>query len=169
MFSAALPAILTRAAIDVIDFLETDQGKETLQKLRTNVESFRRAFGILPGIQLEGDARFSPIIHLRLTTPSLPNGIGTDDEAVYTDEEVEMEQRRDLESQMQDVVNQMLNDHEVVVARAKYVENYEHNLPQPSVRIYMSPEFSTEEVTIMAKQLRRVVSDVFRLPNTDNP
>lgn len=138
VFSAALPAMLTVCSLEALSRLS--QAPKSLQQLRENSQAFRRGFGEIQGLRLQGDPQV-PMAHLRLDTQ---------------EEDCD---RMEQEEIMQAIVDAALAKG-LLVSRAKYVLEFERDPPPPSVRINLSALLSTQETEEAGKTLRAAILHV---------
>ena len=145
-FSASMPAILAVAARDVINSLYQDPAK-ILSPLRHNTKAMHDQLSKISGINVEGDL-ISPIIHISLAPTTLTkrksNGEWT---------------REDVEIALQDLVDEALKGG-LLLTRAQYVDEYEHLLPNPSIRLCVSALHSDKDIAKCVKVIGSAVQRV---------
>ncbi|XP_041356740.1 serine palmitoyltransferase 1-like isoform X2 [Gigantopelta aegis] len=121
-FSASLPPMLASAAAQALSIIENNPNM--LAKLRENCELMHEGLSKIENIQVVGEP-ISPIKHLRLTEPT---------------------DTRDIDMRtLQMVVDETMSEG-VAVTLARYLDNEEHLLPQPSIRISVNSKLSREDI-----------------------
>lgn len=146
VYSASLPPLLSQAALQAIitleenpQFLRQLEEKSTLvyesknEKFSFFIFMFRiklifkitkkKGLSKLPGIKISGQKGI-PVLHLRL--------------------EKNLSDRLDAEEILQDIVDEAL-EQGLLLTRAKYAQE-ERKMPPPSIRIYVSNLFSSEQL-----------------------
>ncbi|KAJ1913506.1 serine palmitoyltransferase component [Mycoemilia scoparia] len=145
-FSASMPAILSVASSDVIGILSKNP-ESLLAPLRRNTKLMHEQLSKISGINVEGHQE-SPIIHVSISPTALTkrksNGEWT---------------RGDVENALQDLVDEALKNG-VLLTRAQYVDDHEHLLPNPSIRICVSAQHSEKDIAKCAKVISNAVQRV---------
>lgn len=121
-FSASLPPMLVAGAIQSFNILEGDPG--LLVRLREKCVKIHEGLTRIDGMKVRGDP-IAPIKHLYLSEPS-------------TD--------RDLDNHtLQKIADQALSMG-VALTPARYLEQEEHDLPLPSIRVAVNVKLTDEEI-----------------------
>ncbi|EGF82407.1 hypothetical protein BATDEDRAFT_9831 [Batrachochytrium dendrobatidis JAM81] len=145
-FSASLPAILAVGAIEALNELETQP--EVLGRLAENTNILKSKLQKIGGefVLNVSSAPGSPVIHLQLQSGS---------------------NRQENDRILQEIVDLALKDG-ILVTRAKYVYNQEHNPPPPSIRIIVSAGFTAREVERCGVVICDAVKRVFKQYRLDS-
>ncbi|KAI9594108.1 serine palmitoyltransferase [Syncephalis fuscata] len=131
-FSASLPAIMTKAAIQAIQRAQNEP--ERLELLKSNIGTFHDTFGDSEYFELVGDAK-SPITHLRLRKRESPISRARQDTLFR-------------------VIEEKMSDSGFLVRRALYVEFQERALPAPSLRLCVTAGHTADQLRNAASVLR---------------
>ena len=138
-FSAALPAMLARSAIESLHVLE--EAPEILDKLRKNVETFRNIIcSKARDFEVLGDVE-SPLLHLRFRAP--------------------VDSREKEELLLQAVVQFAARD-SVLITRSKFVWDQEMKLSRPSIRVCISAQHTAREMERAAAAIQKAFKQVSR-------
>ncbi|KAJ2777178.1 serine palmitoyltransferase component [Coemansia javaensis] len=146
-FSASMPGILTVAAADAIQALETNPD-EYLSALRENATLLRTLLKRIPNLQVDGAAT-SPLIHIRLAPEALVRMRRTG--GTWTKEDIDRVLIEMTEEAQKDGV---------LLTRATYVDEHERILPNPSIRICVSAAHTRKEIEKCASAVKSAVSRV---------
>ncbi|OXG96102.1 serine palmitoyltransferase [Cryptococcus neoformans A2-102-5] len=149
VFSASLPSLLATTATHAVNVLASQP--QLMSALQTNIAIFRQQLARLEPSE-EGDKpnkdaiisipshTSSALIHIFLLNPP-PT----------------MEEEETL---LQDVVDEALNSHGVLVTRARRLRGQEIFAPEPSLKIYISAVWSKKEVEKAGQGLRSALVKV---------
>ncbi|PVD22741.1 hypothetical protein C0Q70_15997 [Pomacea canaliculata] len=121
-FSASQPPMVAVAATTALKLME--KNPHLLLTLRENCQRVHEAVKQIDGVEVRGDP-ISPIQHLQLTEPAAD---------------------RDLDLRMLQMVQDMSISQGVAITVARYLENEEHLLPQPSIRLSVSAHLTAEDI-----------------------
>ncbi|KAJ1813804.1 serine palmitoyltransferase component [Coemansia sp. RSA 2598] len=146
-FSASMPSILTVAASDAIQALESNPDNY-LSGMRENTALLRTLLKRIPGLQVDGDSE-SPLIHIRLTPETLVRmkrfgGAWTNDDIKRVLIELSDESQKDG----------------VLFTMSQYVDEHERLLPNPSIRICVSAAHTRKEIEKCAHAVKSAVSRI---------
>jgi serine palmitoyltransferase len=145
-FSASLPAMLTVASLEAINFLESNENN--VLKLAKNSEIMWKILDKNSSIfELTGEAG-SPIFHIRIKDP-LANRV---DEEIVLQEVVEM---------VFELFMQVAREG-ILLTRAKYVVAQERVCPRASIKVSVSAGFTVREIERTANVICDSVKRVFR-------
>ncbi|XP_071522645.1 serine palmitoyltransferase 1 [Panulirus ornatus] len=137
-FSASLPPMLAAACIKVIDILEAE-GADMVLELQDKCQQMQKELARLPAkVMVSGD-NISPVKHLRLAEPS-------------GDREAD-------ESILQKIVEKVEN-YGVALTVASYLWEKEANPPEPSIRITVNKDLTTEEIRTATEAIQKAIKDV---------
>jgi serine palmitoyltransferase len=114
--------MLATAAIESLHLI--DQQPSMLVQLRENCEKIQEKLKEISGVLIVGEG-LSPIKHVRLAEPS-------------TD--------RDFDVQTLQKVADLSRENKVAVTLARYLNEEEHKLPVPSIRISVNNSLSEDEI-----------------------
>ncbi|KAK7100678.1 serine palmitoyltransferase 1-like [Littorina saxatilis] len=121
-FSASQPPMVAVAASKAMELMQNNP--VMLVKLRENCERVHKAIKDIEGVEVRGSP-LSPVIHLQLSEPAAD---------------------RDLDMKTLLMVQDKAISQGVAITPARYLDNEEHLLPQPSIRLSVSSQLSEEEI-----------------------
>lgn len=137
-FSASLPPMLATAAIESLRLIDEKPGM--LVELRENCEKIHSKLSDINGTVIVGEP-ISPVKHIRLAEPS-------------TD--------RDFDVQTLQKIADLSRDNKVAVTLARYLEEEEHKLPLPSIRISVNNQLLDEEIdtvfTTLSEAFQKIIT-----------
>jgi len=136
VYSCSLPPLLAAVSITALDII--DAQPQLLERLHKNTATLYKGLSSMANIDLTSQPS-SPVIHLRLRS-------GPSD-------------RLQNETILQNIVDEALNGG-VFLTRARYVHNYEHNLPSPSIRIAVSGALTDQHLQTAVAVIRSAVDKV---------
>eukprot|EP01116_Phalansterium_solitarium_P020533 TRINITY_DN6097_c0_g1_i1.p1 TRINITY_DN6097_c0_g1~~TRINITY_DN6097_c0_g1_i1.p1 ORF type:complete len:526 (-),score=203.93 TRINITY_DN6097_c0_g1_i1:203-1780(-) len=141
VYSASLPALLTRAATTGFDML--DEQPQLVDRLRNNTAALHKGLSAIDGMRVVSWAQ-SPVVLLTL------------DESTGT--------RLGDETLLQAIVDKALES-KVLLTRAKFVAVQEKFLAPPAIRIFSSAVFTDEHIRTALKVIKAAADEV--LPKRD--
>ncbi|KAK2148894.1 hypothetical protein LSH36_476g00006 [Paralvinella palmiformis] len=121
-FSASTPPMLTTAAIKALSILQ--ENPELLTKLHDNIRYIYEKLSKINGLRVMGET-VSPMLFLQLAGPS---------------------DNRELDKAILRKIVQKAEEQGVVLILAAYLEEEEHTLPPPSIRISVSAELTHNDI-----------------------
>ncbi|KAJ8306164.1 hypothetical protein KUTeg_016709 [Tegillarca granosa] len=132
-FSASLPPMLATAAEQALSIIENNHN--ILEDLRENCKKVHDKLSKINGMMVLGES-ISPIKHFRLAD------IGED---------------RDLDMK---TLQKIVDENGVALTLARYLENEEHLLPVPSIRISVNCQLTDKEIDDSMKTISRACDTV---------
>ncbi|KAJ1864100.1 serine palmitoyltransferase component [Coemansia sp. RSA 2703] len=146
-FSASMPGILTVAASDAIQLLETNPDNY-LVGMRENAILLRSLLKRIPGLQVEGH-NDSPLIHIRLTPETLVRMKRSGGAWTNTD----------IDRVLIELTEEVQKDG-VLLTPSRYVDEHERLLPNSSIRICVSSAHTRKEIEKCAHAVKSAVSRI---------
>ncbi|XP_043916254.1 serine palmitoyltransferase 1, partial [Protopterus annectens] len=129
-FSASLPPMLARAAIEGLNIMEDEP--DIFQILRKKCQHIHKALKGISGLKVVGES-ISPAFHLQLA-----RSLGSRESDVRL---------------LQDIVEYCMT-RKVALTQARYLEKEEKNLPPPSIRVVVTVEQSEEDLDLAASLIK---------------
>lgn len=141
IFSASPPCFNAVAASKAIEIVTKD-GEERCKKLRENTLLARNELKAVQGFEVLGDET-SPIIHLRLTNP----------QTIHEEDIL-----------LQNICEKCLEEQDdpVAICKSKFTRNREKKVMRPTLKFYVSPAHSEEQIRKAAATIKRVASSLIQ-------
>jgi serine palmitoyltransferase len=151
-FSASAPPLLVTSAIEALNVIEADSGIDVLNDLHRKVRILHKALESVRGIRVDGNSEVSPILHLRIDEEQVSINEGPVGEGLDRSKKMEVLER----------TCDLALENGLAITVARYLDNEERVLPEPSIRLAVNVDLSESEIDTAVRTLTTAVERAFR-------
>ncbi|KAI0989588.1 hypothetical protein GJ496_001455 [Pomphorhynchus laevis] len=151
-FSASLPPLLAASALEAINFLQSDYGRQQLQKLRSLSQYLHRNLLTISELEVIGES-FSPVKHIKLSKNN------------YRKEFKILENWAKFHVNILDKIVMFAQSQRILLTRCSHLPDDSGSDMFGTIRITVSIACSEEEINTLCLVLRRSLIEISKIHN----